>query len=1155
MYSKFLFVGLGGSGGKTLRFLKREILNWMREHDAGSQIPRAWQFLHIDTPTVADGDEINDVADRLSADEYLGLIESGMEFRALQNVLDGNKTVWPELRTWRVEPAGLGVTVQYGAGQFRAVGQTVAMAYSLRIREELEERVRRITGSRAATDLGELFSRITGKPAGATSNTHIIVVSSLAGGTGAGLLNLVCDILRGIDTPAAGNVFAILYTPEVFQSVGGAKLGGVHPNSLAAICEMLNGQWWQGSDTSTPAIAGPKKSPVLEQAGLPFLQERSGPTYPFLVGRVGAGGIDHGTPDRLFEMAGRSLLSWVSDAEVQGTFLAYTAGNWASSALNQRQGEILVNEGEPNERGMPCFSALGFARLSVGTEHLERYACQRLAKSALTRLTRYHSESPEAESVRGELDSDDPDAVLRQLATNHLPSFLRQARLTEVGPEDNEIQDELRPLEESELRAEFDREARYLCGLDVKGQHDTEHWRSRISEAIDQAQQHYERSYREKLEASTQTWIPAVSERLAETVERWIASHGLLVTAEMCRMASSYLERDVYDDLMNIDVAERQHWARTWQTPVNEALEGIRGRVANTDDRLAHALRQGVDSASWAGDALISERAAQLVREVADRVVKPLEDALRRGHASAREDASRVVSWVEGNESPPDSLRPPAGDFSLIDPDDFPAIFQELVERDVGSSERSLEQLETLVQQLISGSFRRGAASGGDPEELRCVQIRQDWWPSTSTSIGGSHASTPLRVKIAISIDELEARTRAWLRRPGSAWERQLSTTIRTFVGTGDELSAPEFDEVQAGRNRARLINQLGAAVDAAAPLINLDENLLGLVHPNSVQDTPLVHLSAVPLASHPIEAELRARLGASGIGDSAVDEILNSDASITHVDITTSLAAPVSVLVAESLLRPIAERWYQCDTPQLRADFWSRRRAKPLDEFVPVPQALLRCMTRGWYTGRMLGRIAPVGESYAIFSTRRRGPVNFLPHFLSGSRLSGEQDAVALVLEALALAYVEICRAGTLDSLVPYIELRDLGRSVSDGALYSYGDLAPVLSDWVQSGSTDNVVDADGALVNRHDSGHDTSTAAGRLEHLIAICRETLEYYEDNFRRYLRDFEVDQHKLSTAPHWTGLWERHMSPALNDLIEAAEVQLEAHTSGASSPLM
>ena len=89
MYSKFLFVGLGGSGGKTLRFLKREVTRWMAAHDAATRLPSGWQFLHIDTPVVADGDEIDDLAPRLSSDEYFGLIGAGMDFRALQNILDG----------------------------------------------------------------------------------------------------------------------------------------------------------------------------------------------------------------------------------------------------------------------------------------------------------------------------------------------------------------------------------------------------------------------------------------------------------------------------------------------------------------------------------------------------------------------------------------------------------------------------------------------------------------------------------------------------------------------------------------------------------------------------------------------------------------------------------------------------------------------------------------------------------------------------------------------------------------------------------------------------------------------------------------------------------------------------------------------------------
>ncbi|MYE66812.1 MAG: hypothetical protein F4236_01070, partial [Acidimicrobiia bacterium] len=48
MYNKFLFIGLGGSGGKTLRFLKDQIRRWMREHGIEGDIPAGWQFLHID---------------------------------------------------------------------------------------------------------------------------------------------------------------------------------------------------------------------------------------------------------------------------------------------------------------------------------------------------------------------------------------------------------------------------------------------------------------------------------------------------------------------------------------------------------------------------------------------------------------------------------------------------------------------------------------------------------------------------------------------------------------------------------------------------------------------------------------------------------------------------------------------------------------------------------------------------------------------------------------------------------------------------------------------------------------------------------------------------------------------------------------------------
>ena len=56
MYKKYVFLGLGGSGGKTLRFLKHELRKWLDENGAADKpMPAGWQFLHIDTPTVPDG--------------------------------------------------------------------------------------------------------------------------------------------------------------------------------------------------------------------------------------------------------------------------------------------------------------------------------------------------------------------------------------------------------------------------------------------------------------------------------------------------------------------------------------------------------------------------------------------------------------------------------------------------------------------------------------------------------------------------------------------------------------------------------------------------------------------------------------------------------------------------------------------------------------------------------------------------------------------------------------------------------------------------------------------------------------------------------------------------------------------------------------------
>ena len=188
MYAKFLFVGLGGSGGKTLRFLKRELKRWQAEHGIDGPLPQGWQFVNIDTPTIPDGAGLDDVVEPLPADEYVGLSDGAVTFKAVQDALDAKAGHHYEICGWRPDPAGPAgrLDLLNGAGQYRAVGQTVALAYASRISRELLKRGGRLAAPGIGPQLGKLFEQVTGEAPRPSSNVYVVVVSSLAGGTGAG---------------------------------------------------------------------------------------------------------------------------------------------------------------------------------------------------------------------------------------------------------------------------------------------------------------------------------------------------------------------------------------------------------------------------------------------------------------------------------------------------------------------------------------------------------------------------------------------------------------------------------------------------------------------------------------------------------------------------------------------------------------------------------------------------------------------------------------------------------------------------------------------------------------------------------------------------------------------------------------------------------
>ena len=1132
MYSRFLFVGLGGSGGKTLRFLKRELRQWQNEHGIDGPLPSGWQFVNIDTPAVDDGTTMNELVEPLSPGEYLGLIKPGLTFRAVQKNLDIKPEFHEEMATWRIDPSGVTVPLVMGAGQFRAIGQTVAMAYARVIHKRLRLHMDRLSMPEVEPQLGQVYRQVTKRDPGQISNVYIVVISSLAGGTGAGLLSLVCDIIRA-DGTVGDNIFALLYTPDVFQSLGGPAIGGVQPNTLATACELMNGYWRDNALNS-------RANPVLTDAGLNPPTTRSGPSFPFLVGRRNADGIDFGTPDRTFEMTGRSLVSWVTDSQVQSRFIAHTVGNWQSAAMTNATGPILVDEGG-KDRGHPQFSALGFARVSVGTNYLENYTVQRLARDANEHLVDYNHRSDEAQRWARDLATADPEVISRKIADEHLDSFLSDAGLSEYGPDENQIIDALRP--DDKLKEEFVQRAHDLAGIGAGDRRTVDAWMSEIIEAVDQAWREYSKNYRLALQESTNEWADAIQSRVLDAVERQVANLGLHVAKSICEVAAEHLKQAVHDDLRH-EATTYRDWHSDWQRETRRSLEHISSTINADDPALEDAVRDTVHFASYIGDEHLTECAAELCPEVAERVLLPLAAALSEAHSKAIDDKLEMMSWPAWTDgSPPRSVAPPTGEFTLISVDEYPERFNDLLYQTFTKIPQQQRRREVRSEVTTGGFLKSEGGRHSEYNKSRCLSVLNNWWPNTKPQLDPARVAARLEVKAQTDIAGLTRRANRWLRRQGTPFARFLDLSIRSYLGS-DAHFHDGFTAAQITAHLTTFITQVNGAIKASGPLVAIDAALLGMVHPDTAAETHKRYFSQIPLQGHPAEGQLRESLTANGVTDEDIKGILGNDGTLKYVDITTSLHSPHSVLVMKSLMDPIGGAWNKArNTPAARHSFWMYRRSMSLDKFVPVPQSLLLCMIRGWFTGILLGRIDRGNGSQPVIIARHGGgtPAKFPYPFLTPRREDVER--LAQVMEVLGLAYVEVGCNSTLEPLTAYIELRELGRSDSDSDLTTYNRLNPALDDWVTTGNLSNqIVDPDPNLdmISRQldlDSGGNMA-----YKRSVALSRLLQDFRSSYSRRYDRErsgWSNDPATLSDAPLWTDLW-LQIAPALTQMSQACK---------------
>ena len=139
MLVPFLIIGVGGSGGKTIRAMRQTLQRRLRAKGWKGEFPEAWQFLEIDTISTQGGG--NFVAPLLPANQFLGLVPQGVEYAGLRNQVmqrlpQGQQNL--ALGGWLPEDSP--VPIQRGAGQYRTLGRAVVASQLSQLQQALNRK-------------------------------------------------------------------------------------------------------------------------------------------------------------------------------------------------------------------------------------------------------------------------------------------------------------------------------------------------------------------------------------------------------------------------------------------------------------------------------------------------------------------------------------------------------------------------------------------------------------------------------------------------------------------------------------------------------------------------------------------------------------------------------------------------------------------------------------------------------------------------------------------------------------------------------------------------------------------------------------------------------------------------------------------------------
>jgi hypothetical protein len=1124
MLRPFLLIGVGGSGGKTLRVI-RDNLEWQLRQagwPAEEGFPKAWQFLQLDVASAPDGDD-PDLPPQLPAGSFLGMVNSGLTYSAMDTTLSHSLPPTHQLESlggWRPDPNKVQVAITRGAGQYRALGRVVALTRLDEIKRRVDRAVDAITDVDVARQLGRLTTMLgQGQPRPDHPEPAAIVVSSIAGGSGAGAVLEVCDIIRAAGRTWLDESVGILYAPDVFDEIPEAVRRGVRPNALATLSELVAGSWsFDGRDGGiTDGSARLYQARGVETAAI----NRLGPRYPVLVGARNAD-VAYGSQNEIYRGMGRAISEWMTKSHLQDSMAAYFSGNRQATAttMTDRLGLKLRHHETP-------FTALGFARMTLGREWFGRYASQYLARAAAERVVSMHLAGRPSDDRRTD------DELIEELTDQAWPAFLAASGLDERGVDSNDVVDALRPVNRKTIgRAWIERVLQSIKTGDIPSDGlPVTVWQNRIEQALREQGPILRDELRSERLAQARRWVEDVQVTLPQHAMRSLATHGGPVTQQLLRRLSSELETIVRE----LPEERAQHVQKSSRAALD--IRAIlskdgKGRLPQGSSVLEKAVSRAAASIGFEAEGDLFLLVEQLLRDLRSGLLEPLNRAVSHGVDGLRSDTRRhgghpsVIEYWPTGDHVPARLHPARNEFLLDDVQQFPTTMRDLLRRDAGRDVAGDAEVEVIKAVITEMDLPDASATR---EGLGSVGRTRTWVPNVPDLHETMSSPAPAVFSLNIRAEDLLTRAEDWINSDQRQFGRYLAQSL------ADHLSDPNISPADKSARLQRFAGQLKAAIGRARPLVHIDREVLSIVHDKADAQTTLV-IDQIPLrAGSDAATKAKEVLDTSGASVREVGDLFTDLAGQT-ISVFGILAEPYEPTVFTSLMKPMANEWAEVRlSDDSRQTFWTWRRSRTLPEFVPAAPAVRRAIVRGWFTALLLGQVkghdTPQSNGVAVWGpslTGGTGGWHSMPHPLLRP-FGSPAEAPAAVLESLPLALLEVYSMRSLDPLKAFHRLRDLGSAGHLQGMETYETLNDELSLWVREGTVDH-----SAPMPDTRAGSPDETAEMRRKRVVERLGGLRQAYERRFADLAR-----RGALAAVPRDFEL-QHDILEALDDLVDAVE---------------